>query len=191
MKSIQGVRLSAGRLFVLALAVASCAAGNVAAAADSNRALAFPGAQGWAAHATGGRGGKVLRVTTLAAEGPGSFSEAVNAKGPRIVVFEVGGVIDLGVKTLRITEPDLTIAGQTAPAPGITLIRGGLDIATNNVIVRHLRVRPGDADKPKRSGFAIATPGTLAMRSAIAGLKLEPGPASPSTTRSPVNALSI
>ena len=146
MKFIQGLRLFAGRPFVLALTVAFCAMGNVAVAAESTRALAFPGAQGWAAHATGGRGGKVVRVTTLATEGPGSFAEAVNTKGPRIVVFEVGGIIDLGTKTLRITEPDLTIAGQTAPAPGITLIRGGLDIATSNVIVRHLRVRPGDAD---------------------------------------------
>ena len=104
---------------------------------------AFPGAQGWAANTPGGRGGQILRVTTLAADGPGSLAEAVNTPGPRIVVFEVGGVIDLGVQTLRITEPYLTIAGQTAPAPGITLIRGGVDIATHDVIVRHIRVRPG------------------------------------------------
>ena len=167
MKFIQGLRLSAGRPFALALAVALYAAGNVAVAAESARALAFPGAQGWAAHATGGRGGKVIRVTTLAAEGPGSFAEAVNTKGPRIVVFEVGGIIDLGVKTLRITESDLTIAGQTAPAPGITLIRGGLDIAASNVIIRHLRVRPGDADKPKRSGFDFDGISTVAAHDVI------------------------
>ena len=121
---------------------------------------AFPGAQGWAADTPGGRGGKILRVTTLAAEGPGSLAEAVNTPGPRIVVFEVGGVIDLGVQTLRITEPYLTIAGQTAPAPGITLIRGGIDIATHDVIVRHIRVRPGDAGKPRLAGVdfdAIST----------------------------------
>ena len=122
--------------------------------------LAFPGAQGWAAHTPGGRGGQVLRVTTLAADGPGSFRAAVETSGPRIVVFEVGGVIDLGVQTLRITEPYLTIAGQTAPAPGITLIRGGIDIATHDVIVRHIRVRPGDAGQALRSGVdfdAIST----------------------------------
>jgi len=122
--------------------------------------LAFPGAQGWAAHTPGGRGGQILRVTTLAGDGPGSFRAAVEAKGPRIVVFEVGGVIDLGVQTLRITEPFLTIAGQTAPAPGITLVRGGIDIATHDVIVRHIRVRPGDAGKPKLAGVdfdAIST----------------------------------
>ena len=121
-------------------------------ASQSAQPVAFPGAMGWAAHTPGGRGGRILRVTTLAAEGPGSFADAIEAKGPRIVVFEVGGVIDLGVKTLRIREPYLTIAGQTAPQPGITLIRGGLDIATHDVVVRHLRIRPGEAGQPKRAG---------------------------------------
>ena len=133
---------------------------DVSTATTPGPQLAFPGAQGWAAHTPGGRGGQILRVTTLAADGPGSFRAAVEASGPRIVVFEVGGVIDLGVQTLRITEPYLTIAGQTAPAPGITLIRGGIDIATHDVIVRHLRVRPGDAGQPRRSGVdfdAIST----------------------------------
>ena len=115
-------------------------------------ALAFPGAQGAAAHTPGGRGGKIVRVTTLAADGPGSFKEAVTAKGPRIVVFEVGGVIDLGMKELRISEPFLTIAGQTAPHPGVTIIKGGLTIATHDVVIRHLRIRPGDGGLPKRSG---------------------------------------
>jgi pectate lyase len=72
--------------------------------------------------------------------------------GPRIVVFEVGGVIDLGMKELRITEPFLTIAGQTAPQPGITFIKGGLTIATHDVVIRHIRMRPGDGNKPKWSG---------------------------------------
>ncbi|MEG2942409.1 MAG: hypothetical protein RR969_12650 [Thermomonas sp.] len=95
--------------------------------------LAFPGAMGWAAQTPGGRGGKIIRVTTLATDGPGSLREAVDAEGPRIVVFEVGGVIDLGVKALKIKEPFLTIAGQTAPQPGITLIRGGIDLAAHDV----------------------------------------------------------
>jgi len=135
---------------------------TVAAAPGPETRPAFPGALGWAAHTPGGRGGTIIRVTTLATEGPGSFLEAVNAKGPRIVVFEVGGVIDLGLKTVKIREPFLTIAGQTAPQPGITLIRGGIDIATHDVIVRHIRVRPGEAGQPKRSGVdfdAISTVG--------------------------------
>lgn len=66
----------------------------------------------------GGAGGRIIRVTTLAKDGPGSFKEAVESKGPRIVVFEVGGVIDLGRDSLLIAEPYLTIAGQTAPSLG-------------------------------------------------------------------------
>lgn len=144
------------------LAILLALPGLSALQAQAAEPLAFPGAQGWAAHASGGRGGRIIRVTTLAAAGPGSFAEAVAAKGPRIVVFEVGGIIDLGVKTLKITEGDLTIAGQTAPQPGITFIRGGFDVLASNVIIRHIRVRPGDAGMPKMSGHdfdAISTVG--------------------------------
>lgn len=123
---------------------------------------AFPGAQGRAAATPGGRGGRIIRVTTLDGEGPGSFAEAVAAKGPRIVVFEVGGVVDLGGRTLTIREPFLTIAGQTAPSPGITFIKGGIDIATHDVVVQHIRVRPGEAGFAKKSGHdfdSISTQG--------------------------------
>jgi len=123
------------------------------AAASEPAALAFPGAQGWAAHTPGGRGGRILRVTTLAADGPGSFAAALAAKGPRTVVFEVGGVIDLQRKELRIVEPYLTIAGQTAPQPGVSLIRGGLIVATHDVVIRHIRVRPGSTGLGKRAGL--------------------------------------
>jgi pectate lyase len=151
------------RRFSAWLTVLACLLGGAlpeTAASGPEGALAFPDAQGWAAHTPGGRGGQILRVTSLAADGPGTLRAAVEARGPRIVVFEVGGVIDLDVQTLRITEPFLTIAGQTAPAPGITLIRGGIDIATHDVVVRHIRVRPGDAGKALRSGVdfdAIST----------------------------------
>lgn len=102
-------------------------------------------ARGFAAGTVGGRGGRILRVTTLASSGPGSLAEALMTPGPRVVVFEVGGVIDLALGTLKINEPFLTIAGQTAPSPGITLIRGGLSVATHDVVIQHLRVRPGTA----------------------------------------------
>ncbi len=114
--------------------------------------LAFPGALGWAAVTGGGRGGDIIRVTNLNADGPGSFRAAAEAKGPRIIVFEVGGVIDLGAKTLTIRDPFVTIAGQTAPSPGVTLIRGGIDLATHDVIVQHIRVRPGSAGGAYRKG---------------------------------------
>ena len=149
------------RFGVFAFAVYATA-GSTFAAAAADKLPAFPGAQGWAANTPGGRGGQLIRVTTLAAGGPGSFRAAVETKGPRIVVFEVGGVIDLHKKSLYIREPFLTIAGQTAPSPGITIIRGGIQITTHDVIVQHLRVRPGTAEAAKRSGWevdAIATAG--------------------------------
>ena len=150
-------RLSSTAAAILCLVAVGCAE-SVASAAD----LAFPGALGWAAQTPGGRGGRLLRVTTLAASGPGSLLDALAQSGPRIIVFEVAGVIDLGQQTLRITEPFLSIAGQTAPYPGITLIRGGIDVATHDVVIRHIRVRPGEAGAGKRSGVdfdAISTVG--------------------------------
>lgn len=128
---------------------------------------AFPDAQGWAALTPGGRGGRIIRVTTLAGDGPGSFREAVSAKGRRIVVFEVGGVIDLERRTIKVTEPYLTIAGQTAPSPGVTFIKGGFDIATHDVIVQHLRIRPGEAGQPKKSGWNEDGISTVAARDVI------------------------
>lgn len=125
-------------------------------------AQAFPGAAGWAAQTAGGRGGAIIRVTNLNPAGPGSFRAAIEARGPRIVVFEVAGVIDMGLTTLDIREPFLTIAGQTAPSPGITLIRGGIDIRTHDVVIRHIRVRTGVSGQASRSGWeadAISTVG--------------------------------
>ena len=70
------------------------------------------------------------------------------------MVFEVGGVINLHKIGLDITEPFLTIAGQTAPYPGITIIEGGFWVNTHDIVIKHLRVRPGDAGEPKKSGWA-------------------------------------
>ncbi len=109
----------------------------------SAQELAFPEAKGWAATTPGGRGGKIIRVTTLEAEGKGSFLEAVKTKGKRIIVFEVGGVIDLKGRIIAINEPFVTIAGQTAPSPGITFIDGGMVIKTHDVVLRHIRIRTG------------------------------------------------
>ena len=117
-----------------------------------------PGAldvKGWAADTRGGAGGTIVRVTNLNASGQGSFAQAVSGEGARIVVFEVGGVIDLQGATLRITEPFITIAGQTAPHPGITFVRGGLAVATHDVIIQHIAVRPGENGRAKKSGWDV------------------------------------
>lgn len=124
-------------------------------AAEGRARSAFPDAVGWAATTPGGRDGQIIRVTTLAAEGPGSLLEALATKGPRTIVFEVGGSIDLGMREILIREPFLTIAGQTAPQPGITLIRGGLKLATHDVVIRHLRIRPGTGGLRTGAGYDI------------------------------------
>lgn len=103
----------------------------------------FPGAEGFGSTTRAGRGGRILRVTSLADSGPGTFREAVNTPGPRTVVFEVGGIIRLK-KHIEVFEPFLTIAGQTAPSPGITLAGDSLRFNTHDVLVQHLRIRVGD-----------------------------------------------
>ncbi|MBX3565196.1 MAG: pectate lyase [Sphingomonas sp.] len=137
------------------------------ASAPAHAQSAFPGAVGPAAQTPGGRGGQIIRVTNLDPDGPGSFKSAVEAKGPRIVVFEVGGVIDLHRTTLTITEPYLTIAGQTAPSPGITLIKTGIDVKTHDVIIRHIRVRTGADGQPKRSGWEADAFSTVAAKDVV------------------------
>src|SRR5438067_1964749 len=95
-----------------ATATASLPSRSPAAAAPVSAALAFPSAQGFGAHAAGGRGGEVVHVTTLADAGPGSFREAVS-QPRRIVVFDVGGVIKLASNVA--VSSNTTIAGQSAP----------------------------------------------------------------------------
>lgn len=95
----------------------------------------------------GGEGGEILRVTSLDGAGPGTLRAAMEAEGPRIVVFEVGGVIDLEGEDIKVRNPFLTVAGQTAPEPGVTVIRGMIHlINTHDIVIRHLRIRPGDND---------------------------------------------
>lgn len=110
---------------------------------DDGEVRAFPGATGFGAMASGGRGGQVIHVTTLDANGPGSLQAALSASGPRIIVFDVSGVIEADV--LEIEYGDVTIAGQSAPGGGIT-IKGRLfaayDEDVGNIILRHVRIRP-------------------------------------------------
>ncbi|GIW40877.1 MAG: hypothetical protein KatS3mg076_1454 [Candidatus Binatia bacterium] len=117
---------------------------------------AFPGAEGFGATTVGGRGGVILKVTNLADSGPGSLRAAMEAEGPRIVVFEVGGVIDLK-KDIRVASPYLTVAGQTAPGDGVILRNAGIRItSTHDVIIRGLTIRPGDNPEGQRPGVRRA-----------------------------------
>lgn len=109
---------------------------------------------GWT-ETRGGDGGQVVRVTTLAPKGEGSLAAAIAAKGPKVIEFAIAGVIDLDGHSLAFTQPGLTIAGETAPSPGITLTNGGISITTHDVIVRHLRIRPGAGTRAKKSGWEI------------------------------------
>jgi pectate lyase len=128
-------------LVILLAMVLTFPALGMAAEAGAVRVLpAFPGAEGWGSDTPGGRGGKVMIVTNLNPDGPGSLQEACAAAGPRIVVFAVSGVIS---NLITIEHGNITIAGQTAPGAGIT-IAGQLATkeGISDVVIRHLRVRP-------------------------------------------------
>lgn len=116
----------------------------ISTAMSMAQTAAFPGAEGAGMYATGGRGGRVLTVGSLADDGSvGTLRWAVEQQGPRIVVFAVSGWIDLQ-SDLRIVHPDITIAGQTAPGGGIGIRNYRLNIRADNVILRYFRSRFGD-----------------------------------------------
>ena len=108
----------------------------------NNNAIAFPGAEGFGKYTSGGRGGKIFIVSNLNDKSTGSFREAAEAKGKRIIVFAVSGTIHL--ETKLTVRGDVTIAGQTAPGDGICLADNSVGLGGDNIIVRYLRFRMGD-----------------------------------------------
>jgi len=136
------------------------AASAVFAAVPRPQVPAFPGAEGAGAVTPGGRGGRVIYVTNLQDRGAGSFRDAVEAAGPRTVVFEVSGRIELQSPVV-IKHPFLTVAGQTAPGDGICISGDTTTIDASDVIIRYLRFRRGNLTSRDDALNAVHSPGRI------------------------------
>ena len=136
---------SQARASLRATVGAALACATAVFATTASAVPVIPQAGGYGIETPAGRGGAVLRVTNLNASGPGSLRACVDATGPRVCVFEVSGTIRV-TENVVIRNSNITIAGQTAPSPGITVLGAGLHVyGASDVLVQHLRFRPGDA----------------------------------------------
>lgn len=140
--------------------IAAAAVASTAASFAAGAVSVIPGAKTSGINTPAGRGGTVYRVTNLNYDGAGSLKACVDASGPRVCVFEVSGAITLA-DDLTLRNPNITIAGQTAPSPGIMLRGAGLLVKASDVLVQHIRVRPGDdaAGEPPSNRDALKIEG--------------------------------
>lgn len=135
-------------LFFAAAVFASGCGAETPSPSASGPVLAFPTAEGFGAMAKGGRSGAVIYVNNLNDSGPGSLRACTEESGPRTCIFRTGGTITLQT-SIKISEPYLTIAGESAPGDGIAVknspaqIRPSIEVLSHDVIIRHLRLRPG------------------------------------------------
>jgi hypothetical protein len=141
---------------LLSVAFLSACSTDLRSASAPARVAAFPGAEGAGAYSLGGRGGRVIKVTNLADSGPGSLRAAVEAEGPRVILFDIGGTIALK-KPLKVTNGRVTIAGQSAPGGGIALRDQPFIIEADDVVVRYIRVRLGDESRTEADAFSIVS----------------------------------
>lgn len=136
----------------------------------ANAVPVLPGAIGHGITTPAGRGGKVIRVTNTNADGSGSLKACVDASGPRVCVFEVSGTITLP-DDLTFRNRYITVAGQTAPSPGITLRGAGVLVKTSDVLIQHIRVRPGDSASGEpptnRDALKIEAPSTAPISNVV------------------------
>jgi hypothetical protein len=140
------IRIGIFLVVLLMLSISGCSQGESAVLSEqpeSELPLAFPGAEGFGKYTSGGRGGKVLIVSSLNDSGPGSLREAVEQEEPRIILFSVSGNIELE-SSLEIKSGNLTIAGQSAPGDGICIRNYPVEIKSDNIIIRYIRSRLGD-----------------------------------------------
>jgi hypothetical protein len=151
------------RLFIAAILlfslIGALALAQRSSSAPESRRLAFPTAEGYGRFSQGGRGGRVIKVTNLNDSGPGSLRAAVEAEGPRIVVFDVSGIITLESRlVIRKANSNLTVAGQTAPGKGICVRKYNFGMmGASHVIIRYIRVRPGDISGQTLDGMGMAS----------------------------------
>ena len=149
------------------------------AGAQTSPLPVVPGAQGYGMQTRAAYGGATLptiyRVRNLNDRGAGSLRAAMEAAVPRVVIFEISGYIDL-TDTIRITSPYVTVAGQTAPSPGITLRKYGIEIQTHDVLLQHFRVRPGEWGQNKVDNCGIIAWGAAAHDIVLDHMSVSWGP---------------